>query len=41
MTLELLMRKKGQRQRSEASLRGFNDFISSMVTEEIRYVGRK
>lgn len=41
MKLELLMRKKGGRQRSEVSLRWFNDFVSSMVMEEIRYVGRK
>lgn len=33
--------KKGERHRSEASLRGFNDFVSKMEMEEIQFLGRK
>lgn len=33
--------KKGGRQRSEASLRGFNEFVNKMEMEEISFVGRR
>lgn len=34
-------KKKGGRQRSEASCRGFNEFVSNMEMEKINFLGRE